>query len=109
VLPDYPFLAADFGGPLQVLAGQLGAQARSQGEQLAALQLTPRWNELVRSLATTMSLFSAQMCTSPQNIYVGADIGVWHSAVGGGFLGGEGGEIVAGDRWTLRMGAAATK
>jgi acyl-CoA reductase-like NAD-dependent aldehyde dehydrogenase len=27
----------------------------------------------VKSLATTMSLFSAQMCTSPQNVYVPAD------------------------------------
>jgi phenylacetic acid degradation protein paaN len=28
---------------------------------------------VVRSLATTMSLFSAQMCTSPQNVYVPRD------------------------------------
>jgi acyl-CoA reductase-like NAD-dependent aldehyde dehydrogenase len=33
---------------------------------------------VIKSLATTMSLFSAQMCTSPQNIYVPRD-GVRHA------------------------------
>jgi phenylacetic acid degradation protein paaN len=43
------------------------------GCNTVVLESTEDLDAVLRSLATTMCMFSAQMCTSPQNIYIPAD------------------------------------
>lgn len=59
-----------FGGWVEANAHPAIAYTETAGCNGVVLAATPDLDAVLRSLATTMSLFSAQMCTSPQNIYV---------------------------------------
>ena len=49
------------------------AFTETAGVNTVVLESTDDLDAALRSLATTMCMFSAQMCTSPQNIYIPAD------------------------------------
>ncbi len=62
--------SARFGSWVEQNAHPALAFTETSGCNTVVLESAPDLDPVLRSLATTMSLFSAQMCTSPQNIYV---------------------------------------
>ena len=62
--------SARFGAWVEANAHPALAYTETSGVNTVVLDSTRDFEPVARSLATTMSLFSAQMCTSPQNIYV---------------------------------------
>ena len=62
--------SARFGAWVEANAYPALAYTETSGLNTVVLDSTGNFEPVARSLATTMSLFSAQMCTSPQNIYV---------------------------------------
>jgi phenylacetic acid degradation protein paaN len=62
--------SARFGAWVEANAHPALAYTETSGVNTVVLDSTGDFEPVARSLATTMSLFSAQMCTSPQNIYV---------------------------------------
>lgn len=70
--------SARFGAWVEQNAYPALCYTETSGVNTVILDSAHELEPVVRSLATTMHLFSAQMCTSPQNIYVprgGIDVG----------------------------------
>jgi len=70
--------SARFGSWVERNAHPALCYTETSGVNTVVLESVADLDAVARSLATTMSLFSAQMCTSPQNIYVprgGVDVG----------------------------------
>jgi phenylacetic acid degradation protein paaN len=70
--------SARFGAWVEQNAHPALCYTETSGVNTVILESVDELEPVARSLATTMSLFSAQMCTSPQNIYVprgGIDVG----------------------------------
>jgi phenylacetic acid degradation protein paaN len=70
--------SARFGAWVEQNAYPALCYTETSGVNTVILESAHDLEPVVRSLATTMHLFSAQMCTSPQNIYVprrGIDVG----------------------------------
>jgi phenylacetic acid degradation protein paaN len=62
--------SARFGAWVEQNAHPALSYTETSGVNTVVLESLDDLGPVARSLATTMSLFSAQMCTSPQNIYV---------------------------------------
>jgi phenylacetic acid degradation protein paaN len=76
--------SARFGAWVEQNAHPALCYTETSGVNTVILESTHDLEPVVRSLATTMHLFSAQMCTSPQNIYVprgGIDVNDRHVGV----------------------------
>jgi phenylacetic acid degradation protein paaN len=70
--------SARFGAWVEQNAHPALCYTETSGVNTVVLESAADLEAVARSLATTMSLFSAQMCTSPQNIYLprgGIDVG----------------------------------
>jgi phenylacetic acid degradation protein paaN len=70
--------SARFGAWVEQNAHPALCYTETSGVNTVLLESVHELEPVVRSLATTMHLFSAQMCTSPQNIYLprgGIDVG----------------------------------
>ena len=65
--------SARFGAWVEQNAAPALCFTETSGVNAVVVESVESLDPVVRSLATTMSLFSAQMCTSPQNVYVPAD------------------------------------
>lgn len=65
--------SATFGAWVEGNAAPALCYTETSGVNTVVIDSVDELEPVVRSLATTMSLFSAQMCTSPQNIYIPAD------------------------------------
>jgi len=65
--------SARFGGWVEGNAAPALCYTETSGVNTVVVESVEAMEPVVRSLATTMSLFSAQMCTSPQNVYVPRD------------------------------------
>jgi phenylacetic acid degradation protein paaN len=65
--------SARFGAWVEQNAAPALCFTETSGVNTVVIESVDALDPVVRSLATTMSLFSAQMCTSPQNVYVPAD------------------------------------
>jgi phenylacetic acid degradation protein paaN len=65
--------SARFGAWVEDNAAPALCFTETSGVNTVVVESVEALEPVVRSLATTMSLFSAQMCTSPQNIYVPRD------------------------------------
>ena len=65
--------SARFGAWVERNAAPASLLHRDLGCEYGRVESVEALDPVVRSLATTMSLFSAQMCTSPQNVYVPRD------------------------------------
>jgi phenylacetic acid degradation protein paaN len=85
--------SARFGAWVETNAAPALCYTETSGVNTVVVESVESLEPVVRSLATTMSLFSAQMCTSPQNVYVPRD-GIRCS--GGRVSPGEFGEALAG-------------
>jgi len=64
--------SARFGSWVEANAWPALCYSETSGVNTVVVESVGDLDAVVKSLATTMSLFSAQMCTSPQNIYVPA-------------------------------------
>ena len=62
--------SARFGAWVERNAAPALCFTETSGVNTVVVESVEALDPVVRSLATTMSLFSAQMCTSPQNVYV---------------------------------------
>ena len=62
--------SARFGAWVEQNAHPASSYTETSGVNTVVLESMDELEPVARSLATTMNLFSAQMCTSPQNIYV---------------------------------------
>lgn len=62
--------SARFGSWVEANAWPALCYSETSGVNTVVIESADDLDAVVKSLATTMSLFSAQMCTSPQNIYV---------------------------------------
>lgn len=69
--------SARFGAWVEANAFPAPCYSETSGVNTVVVESVDELDPVLRSLATTMSLFSAQMCTSPQNIYLPRD-GVRH-------------------------------
>lgn len=69
--------SARFGAWVEANAHPALCFTETSGVNTVVVESVDAIEPVLRSLATTMSLFSAQMCTSPQNVYVPAD-GIRH-------------------------------
>ena len=70
--------SARFGAWVEQNAHPASSYTETSGVNTVVLESMDDLESVARSLAVTMNLFSAQMCTSPQNIYVprgGVDVG----------------------------------
>lgn len=70
--------SARFGAWVEQNAHPALCYTETSGVNTVVLDSVPEIESVARSLATTMHMFSAQMCTSPQNIYLprgGIDVG----------------------------------
>jgi phenylacetic acid degradation protein paaN len=65
--------SARFGAWVEGNAAPALCYTETSGVNTVVVESVEALEPVVRSLATTMSLFSAQMCTSPQNVYVPRD------------------------------------
>ena len=65
--------SARFGAWVERNAAPALCFTETSGVNTVVVESVEALDPVVRSLATTMSLFSAQMCTSPQNVYVPSD------------------------------------
>jgi phenylacetic acid degradation protein paaN len=65
--------SARFGAWVEQHAPPRLCYTETSGVNTVVVESVEALDPVVKSLATTMSLFSAQMCTSPQNVYVPAD------------------------------------
>ncbi len=65
--------SARFGSWVEANAHPALCFSETSGVNTVVVESVDALEPVIRSLATTMSLFSAQMCTSPQNIYVPRD------------------------------------
>jgi phenylacetic acid degradation protein paaN len=65
--------SARFGAWVEGNAAPALCFTETSGVNTVVVESVEALEPVVRSLATTMSLFSAQMCTSPQNVYVPRD------------------------------------
>jgi phenylacetic acid degradation protein paaN len=65
--------SARFGAWVEQHAAPALCFTETSGVNTVVVESVEALEPVVRSLATTMSLFSAQMCTSPQNVYVPRD------------------------------------
>jgi phenylacetic acid degradation protein paaN len=65
--------SARFGAWVEENAHPALCYSETSGVNTVLVESVEALEPVVRSLATTMSLFSAQMCTSPQNVYVPRD------------------------------------
>lgn len=65
--------SARFGAWVEENAPPRLCYTETSGVNTVVVESVDALDPVVKSLATTMSLFSAQMCTSPQNVYVPAD------------------------------------
>jgi len=65
--------SARFGAWVEQNAAPALCFTETSGVNTVVVESVEALEPVVRSLATTMSLFSAQMCTSPQNVYVPRD------------------------------------
>ena len=65
--------SARFGAWVEANAPPALCYTETSGVNTVVIESVEALEPVVKSLATTMSLFSAQMCTSPQNIYVPRD------------------------------------
>jgi phenylacetic acid degradation protein paaN len=70
--------SARFGAWVEANAHPALCYSETSGVNTVVVESVDELEPVIRSLATTLSLFSAQMCTSPQNIYVPRD-GVRHA------------------------------
>jgi phenylacetic acid degradation protein paaN len=70
--------SARFGAWVEENAHPALCFTETSGVNTVVVESVDALEPVLKSLATTMSLFSAQMCTSPQNVYVPAD-GVRHA------------------------------
>jgi phenylacetic acid degradation protein paaN len=84
--------SARFGAWVEANAHPALCYSETSGVNTVVVESVDELEPVLKSLATTMSLFSAQMCTSPQNVYVPRD-GVRHR--GGRIGGAEFGEALA--------------
>ena len=84
--------SARFGAWVEANAHPALCYSETSGVNTVVVESVDELEPVLRSLATTMSLFSAQMCTSPQNVYVPRD-GVRHA--GGRIGAAEFGEALA--------------
>ncbi len=84
--------SARFGAWVEANAHPALCYSETSGVNTVVVESVDELEPVLKSLATTMSLFSAQMCTSPQNVYVPRD-GVRHR--GGRISGEEFGEALA--------------
>ena len=64
--------SARFGAWVEANAWPALCYSETSGVNTVVVESAADIEPVIKSLATTMSLFSAQMCTSPQNIYVPA-------------------------------------
>jgi phenylacetic acid degradation protein paaN len=64
--------SARFGSWVEANAWPALCYSETSGVNTVVVESAADIEPVIKSLATTMSLFSAQMCTSPQNIYVPA-------------------------------------
>jgi phenylacetic acid degradation protein paaN len=65
--------SARFGAWVEQNAAPALCYTETSGVNTVVVESCESLEPVVKSLATTMSLFSAQMCTSPQNVYVPRD------------------------------------
>jgi phenylacetic acid degradation protein paaN len=65
--------SARFGAWVEENAAPALCFTETSGVNTVVVESVETLEPVVKSLATTMSLFSAQMCTSPQNVYVPRD------------------------------------
>ncbi len=65
--------SARFGAWVEQNAAPALCFTETSGVNTVVVESVEALEPVVRSLAVTMSLFSAQMCTSPQNVYLPAD------------------------------------
>jgi phenylacetic acid degradation protein paaN len=65
--------SARFGAWVEQHAPPKLCYTETSGVNTVVVESVDALDPVVKSLATTMSLFSAQMCTSPQNVYVPRD------------------------------------
>jgi len=65
--------SARFGSWIEQNASPSLVFTETSGCNTVVLESTNDLDEVLRALATTMCMYSAQMCTSPQNIYVSRD------------------------------------
>ena len=65
--------SAAFGSWVEANAAPALCFTETSGVNTVVIDSVEALEPVVKSLATTMSLFSAQMCTSPQNIYLSRD------------------------------------
>ena len=65
--------SARFGSWVEANSAPALCFSETSGVNTVVIESVEALEPVVRSLATTMSLFSAQMCTSPQNVYVPRD------------------------------------
>jgi phenylacetic acid degradation protein paaN len=65
--------SARFGAWVEANAHPALCYSETSGVNTVVIDSIESLDPVVKSLATTMSLFSAQMCTSPQNVYVPRD------------------------------------
>jgi phenylacetic acid degradation protein paaN len=70
--------SARFGSWVEANAYPALCYSETSGVNTVVVESVDQLEPVVKSLATTMSLFSAQMCTSPQNVYVPRD-GIRHA------------------------------
>ncbi len=70
--------SARFGAWVEANAHPALCYSETSGVNTVVVESVDQLEPVLKSLATTMSLFSAQMCTSPQNVYVPRD-GVRHA------------------------------
>jgi phenylacetic acid degradation protein paaN len=70
--------SARFGAWVEANAHPALCYSETSGVNTVVVESVTALEPVLKSLATTMSLFSAQMCTSPQNVYLPRD-GVRHA------------------------------
>ncbi len=70
--------SARFGSWVEANAHPALCFSETSGVNTVVVESVDQLEPVIKSLATTLSLFSAQMCTSPQNIYVPRD-GIRHA------------------------------
>ncbi len=70
--------SARFGSWVEANAHPALCYSETSGVNTVVIESVDQLEPVIKSLATTLSLFSAQMCTSPQNLYVPRD-GIRHA------------------------------
>jgi phenylacetic acid degradation protein paaN len=65
--------SSEFGSWIEDHAGQARVYTETSGTNTVILDSVTEIDPVLRSLAGSLCLFSAQMCTTPQNIYIAAD------------------------------------